>query len=109
MRSIITFVPFILIFVGLANFAFGNFFGGFLWIVAAFLLGAALWPVAKKSNEKNVPVFQVFFAPILFLAAFCSALVLDFAQAQFSIPESIIFGIVGGFLMLAIIMILKGK
>lgn len=109
MRSILTFVPFVVIFAGFANIAFGQNFNGFLWIVSALLLGAAFWPVAKKSNDKSVPVFQVFFMPVLFLVVFCSALIFDFNQARFELSESIIFGIVGGFLTLAIVMILKGK
>lgn len=109
MRSILTFIPFIFIFIGLSSMAFGGYYSGFLWIVSSLLLGAALWPVAKKSDDKNVPVFQVFFAPILFLAVFCAALILDFNQANFTLAEAIIFGIVGGFLTMAIIMILKGK
>jgi len=109
-RKIFLIFPVIFLAVALNNLFSWHFFESLLWLLATVLIALVFLPLAFKTEEKDVPIYQVF-APILLIPVFFSIFaIMDFNQISFlTSPQAIIYGIFTGILSLAFLMMISGS
>jgi hypothetical protein len=97
------------LFVSVTNFLFGQFFDGFLWIMAALLLSFILLPIVFNVDDKTVPILQTFGILFFLIAYFFLAAFLDFQEAGFLIEKSFLYGLGIGIGAAAFLMLFRNK
>jgi len=81
-------------------------FSAFLWLVGAFLNALIFLPIVIKMDDRTVPIFQIFVGMTLLLIFFCIIVGYDFNKVL-SPAESFLFGALGGFVILGILMTIQ--
>jgi len=108
-RKLFLLVPGISAVLALSNLMFNRVFEFFLWFMTTILLALIFFPLAFKTNEKDVPIFQTF-APVLLIPIFFSIFaIMDFMQFEFlSTAQATVYGVTAGVLTIMVLMLVIG-
>ena len=109
MRKLFLIFPGLSLILSLENLFRWYLFESLLWLLATILIALIFFPLAFKTNEKDVPIYQVF-APILLIPVFFSFFaIMDFRQIEvLTNPQTIIYGVFTGILTLVTAMLIIG-
>jgi hypothetical protein len=95
--------------IAVINIYYGNFLGFGLWLAATVIISIIFLPIVFNTDDKNVPIYQIFVAlPILFILFFIVS-IRDFVQAGQPVNEAFIYGIGIGLATIGVLMVLKGN
>ncbi|HHX58284.1 MAG TPA: hypothetical protein GX706_00740 [Candidatus Moranbacteria bacterium] len=88
----------------------GNWLYFFLWLFVTVALALALIPVIKKdTDDRVVPVIQIFVLLFFFPIIMMIIAYFDFERLALGPGATLFYSILSGFGVLALIMILKGE
>lgn len=91
------------------NLITGDFFHFYLWLSLALFAALIFAPIIMNTHEKTVPLIHVFGSMLVFIFFFSFATFFDFRVEKISFLESVFFGISVGTIIVAFIMLVKGK
>lgn len=92
------------------NLITGDFFHFYLWLTLVFISVAAVTPILINAQKRLVPVLHIVSAFFIFIFFFSFATFFDFKQeGGTSFAEAVLFGISVGTMIVAMIMVIKGK
>ncbi len=92
------------------NLITGDFFHFYLWLTLVLISTAAVAPILINAEKRFIPVFHIVSAFFIFIFFFSFATFFDFRQeAGISFAEAFLFGISVGTIIVAMIMVIKGK
>ncbi len=97
------------LFLAIINIVYGNIFAFGLWLLATTIITLALLPIFFNSNDKNVPIYQIFIILPALLLVFTIVATKDFIKAGQPVSEAFIYGTGIGIATVGAIMILKGN
>lgn len=80
-----------------------------LWFFGFLLSCLIFLPIAFSFDDKKVPVFQIFFIMIIFLAFFVRLAFWDFLSLGLKMNEAVLYGLGTAVGLLAAIMLIKGQ
>jgi hypothetical protein len=108
-RSIFIIFPAFTLTMSLTNLIFSQFFKFLLWLFVTALVALIFLPIVFKTEDKDVPVYQVF-APVILIPVFFSIFaIMDLSQIDFlSEPQVIIYGLFTGIFVLAGLLLIIG-
>lgn len=109
-RKFVLIFPLFSMIMSIGNLLFFQIFEFLIWLLATVLISLVFLPIAFKSEEGDVPVYQVF-APILLIPIFFTIFAyMDFSRLNFlTIPQIIIYSIITGIFILGGLLLLIGK
>ncbi len=109
-RKLVLIFPILSIIISISNLISYQIFGFLIWLLATILISLIFLPIAFKTDEKDVPVYQVFSLTILIPIFFTIFAYMDFYRLNFlTIPQIIIYSIVTGIFILVGLLLLIGK
>lgn len=108
-RKLFLIFPLFSITISLINLIHWQIFQFLLWLMLTILIALIAFPIAFKTEDKDVPVYQVF-APVLLIPVFFSFFaIMDFSRIDFlTPPQVLIYGIVTGILTLGGLFLIIG-
>lgn len=109
LRLYYLFPAFAFMVIALINLIFGGGFHFYLWSFVAMVALLIAFPLAIKMNDKNVPVLHIVSITLLSVIFLAINSFFDLRQTGFNLIEAATFGFLLGLLIVAIIMIIKGK
>jgi hypothetical protein len=95
--------------ISIINLVQWQFFEFLLWLFITVLVALIFLPLAFKTEDKDVPVYQVF-APVLLIPVFFSIFaIMDFQKIDFlTTPQVLIYGIITGLLIFGGLLLIIG-
>lgn len=98
------------LFIAIVNIANGNVFVFGLWLLISAILSTAIIPILLGTDDKDVPIYQIFIILPILLLVFSIVAVQDFIKIGGQpLNEAFIYGIGVGLASIGAIMIVKGK
>ena len=97
-------------FIAIINLVYGNVFVFGLWLLATVIITMAILPIILGTNDKDVPIYQIFIILPTLLLVFSIVAIQDFIKIGGQpLNEAFVYGIGIGLATIGIIMIVKGK
>jgi hypothetical protein len=109
LKKVLLLPTFIFGFLAISSFVQGSSFFFFAWLFLALLFFVSVYPLTTDMDEKLVPVFHIITSLVIFVLFAVSVATLDFHKAGFPLIQSAAYGLSIGLLLIAAMMILKGK
>jgi len=105
---ILPFLAFLVI--AFINLVFGLAFGFVTWIVLGVLIALVSFPIILGTKDTEVPIMQIFTSLFVVYLFFSIAAYMDFKTLLgYPSDQALVYGFLSGFLLIAAVMILKGK
>jgi len=100
-RKTFLILPAVTLVISIINLIASDVFGFLLWLSLTVLVALIFLPLAFKTDDKDVPVYQVFAPAILIPIFFSIFAIMDFVRLDFlTEPQTIIYGIFAGLAVL---------
>lgn len=109
LRRIIVLPVFAFALIAIFNLILGEVFYFLLWLFVALIFSFIAFPIATDMDSRTTPMFQIITSLPLLILVLAIATFYDFNQAGTPLLESFLYGIGLGILIVAFLMIIKGK
>lgn len=110
MKKILLLPFFAFLAIAFINLIFGLAFGFITWVILGILIILVSLPVILETKNTEVPIIQIFTSLFIVYLFFSIAAYIDF-KTLFGYPsdQALVYGFLSGFVLIAAVMILKGK
>ncbi len=109
-RKFFLIFPLILLLISIIKLIFFQIFEFLLWLFATVLISLVFLPIVFKSQEKDVPLYQIF-TPVLLIPVFFGIFAyMDFSRIDFlNTPQVIVYSVITGIGVLGGLFLIIGK